>query len=183
MTSADQLSRSGTGRLGALLARAPRLALWAMIGTGALGLAAASQFARDHALMINASPSLPYWAIWLDRAGTPGRGDLIVFVPPRSALMTRHFGANPMPFGKRVVGVAGDMVTEKDRMFYVNGRPIALAKSVSRLGEPLALGPTGIIPAGCIFVATEHKDSFDSRYAAIGWICRPQILGIGSAVL
>ena len=111
------------------------------------------------------------------------RGDLIVFAPPKSNLVTRHFGARPQPFGKRVLGVAGDRVTEKDREFFVNGKPAALAKVTSRLGEPLALGPTGTIPNDCFFVGSEHKDGFDSRYAAIGWICRPQVIGVGRAVL
>ena len=68
-------------------------------------------------------------------------------------------------------------------MFFVGGRLVATAKLKSRLGEPLALGPTGIIPKGCYFVATGHRDGFDSRYAAIGWICRSRILGVGRAVL
>lgn len=183
MPHADRPSPHGTGRFGALLVRAPRLALWAELGAGALVLAATSQFAANHALMINASPSLPYWAIWLDRTGIPSRGDLIVFMPPKSELVSRHFGAQPQPFGKRVLGVAGDRVTETNRRFFVNGKPVAVAKVKSRLGEPLALGPTGTIPKDCYFVGSEHKDGFDSRYAAIGWICRPQIVGVGSAVL
>lgn len=183
MPRADTATPIGAGRFGALLARAPRLTLWFALGAGALALTATSQFAANHALMINASPSLPYWAIWLDRTSTPARGDLIVFMPPRSPLVTRHFGAKPQPFGKRVLGVAGDRVTEQGREFFVNGKPVALAKLASRLGEPLALGPTGIIPRGCYFVGTEHKDGFDSRYAAIGWICRPRVLGVGRAVL
>ena len=170
-------------RVGAMLGRSPRLALWAALGAGALVISTTSRFAADHALMINASPSLPYWAIWLDRAGTPARGDLIVFVPPKSALLTRHFGAKPQPFGKRVLGIAGDQVTQHAGTFSVNGQPVALAKTTSKLGEPLALGPTGTIPRGCFFVATEHKDSFDSRYAAIGWVCKRQILGVGKPVL
>ena len=161
----------------------PRLAVWALLAGGTLALGAVNQFARHHALMINASPSLPYWAIWLNRTGTPARGDLIVFIPPSSPLLTRHFGPKPRPFGKRVVGVAGDRVTEQDRMFFVNGKPVALAKTASRAGEPLVLGPTGTIPTGCYFVAAQHKDSFDSRYAAIGWICARQVLGTGSPVL
>ncbi|HQK96313.1 MAG TPA: conjugal transfer protein TraF, partial [Armatimonadota bacterium] len=36
---------------------------------------------------------------------------------------------------------------------------------------------------GCYFVATDHKDGFDSRYAAIGWICARSVLGVGRAVL
>ena len=183
MACADTSSPRVSRGIGALLASTPRLSLWAMLGAGALALGATSRFAENHALMINASPSLPYWAIWLDRTGKPVRGDLIVFAPPWSDLVTRHFGARPQPFGKRVLGIAGDRVTEKDREFFVNGKPVAFAKVTSRLGEPLALGPTGTIPTNCYFVGSEHKDGFDSRYAAIGWICRPQVLGVGRAVL
>ncbi len=161
----------------------PRLALWAGLGGAALALGATTDFASNHALMINASPSLPYWAIWLDRGAVPARGDLILFDPPPSALLTRHFGAAPQPFGKRVMGVGGDVVTEKDRTFFVGGKAVAIAKTASRLGEPLALGPTGTIPKGCYFVATGHRDGFDSRYAAIGWICAKSVLGVGRPVL
>lgn len=168
---------------GQLRAGWPRLALWAGLGGAALALGATTDFASNHALMINASPSLPYWAIWLDRGAVPARGDLILFDPPPSALLTRHFGAAPQPFGKRVMGVGGDVVTEMGRTYFVNGKAIAIAKTASRLGEPLALGPTGIIPKGCYFVATGHKDGFDSRYAAIGWICAKSVLGVGRPVL
>lgn len=181
MTHAKPLRPSS--RIGRLLTQVPRLTLLAGLGAGALALAATSQFAESHALMINASPSLPYWAIWLDRTSTPTRGDLIVFMPPRSDLVIRHFGAKPEPFGKRVLGVAGDRVTERNREFFVGGKPVALAKLTSSLGEPLALGPTGTIPAGCYFVGSEHKDGFDSRYAAIGWICKPQVIGVGRPIL
>lgn len=161
----------------------PRLALWGGLGAAALALSTLSAFARDHALMINASPSLPYWAIWLTRGAMPQRGDIILFDPPASPLLVRHFGNEPKPFGKRVSGVPGDVVTEKGRAYFVNGRLVARAKPTSRLGEPLALGPTGRVPPGCYFVTTEHKDGFDSRYAAIGWICRPRILGVGRPIL
>lgn len=183
MSGAEQSRPWPLHRIGAALGRRPQLVLWSALGAGALALGATSRFADNHALMINASPSLPYWAIWLDRAGTPMRGDLIVFAPPRSDLVIRHFGPNPQPFGKRVLGIGGDRVTEANRMFFVNGKRVALAKVTSRLGEPLALGPTGVIPKGCYFVGSEHKDGFDSRYAAIGWICRDRLIGVGSAVL
>lgn len=163
--------------------RVPRLALLAGLGALALALNSARHFAESHALMINASPSLPYWAVWLTRGAVPKRGDLILFDPPPSPLLARHFGKRPHPFGKRVYGVAGDLVIERNRQFYVNGKPIALAKPANRLGELLALGPTGVIPRGCYFVATPHKDGFDSRYAAIGWICAPRIIGTGRPVL
>ncbi len=113
----------------------------------------------------------------------PARGDIIVFDPPPSTLLTAHFGDEPKPFTKKVIGVAGDRVTRKKRTYFVNGRAVATAKPVSMRGEPLELGPTGLIPHGCYFVGTEHKDGFDSRYAAIGWICRPRVLGVGRPIL
>jgi len=169
-----------------ILARSPawgRLVLWGGLGAVALALSTLGAFSRDHALMINASPSLPYWAIWLERGAAPKRGDIILFDPPTSPLLVKHFGKEPKPFGKRVSGLPGDLVTEKDRAFFVNGRLVAKAKLTSRLGEPLALGPTGRVPPGCYFVTTAHKDGFDSRYAAIGWICAPRILGVGRPIL
>ena len=174
MRTADFFSRFPASR---------RLALWVGIGAGALALSSLAAFGQGHALMINASPSLPYWAIWLDRDSVPARGDIILFDPPSSPLLEKHFGKEPKPFGKRVSGVPGDIVTEKGRVFFVNGKLVAKAKLNSRLGEALALGPTGAVPKGCYFVTTEHKDGFDSRYAAIGWICRQRILGVGRPIL
>jgi conjugal transfer pilin signal peptidase TrbI len=133
-----------------------RLSIWAGLGAIVLALNSLSAFARDHALMINISPS---------------------------QLLEKHFGKEPKPFGKHVMGVAGDRVTENKRIFYVSGKPVATAKTHSKRGEPLELGPTGIIPPGCVFVATAHKDGFDSRYAAIGWICRQRIFGVGRPIL
>ena len=174
MRAADIIVRSPVWR---------RVALWSGLGAGAFALSSLGAFATGHALMINASPSLPYWAIWLDRGAAPQRGDIILFDPPASPLLAKHFGKEPKPFGKRVSGMPGDVVTEKDRVYFVNGRQVAKAKLKSRLGEPLALGPTGTVPRGCYFVTTGHKDGFDSRYAAIGWICRQRILGVGRPIL
>jgi conjugal transfer pilin signal peptidase TrbI len=156
---------------------------WTALAALAVSLGTLRDFGTAHALMLNASPSLPYWAIWLERGATPKRGDILLFDPPASPLLQRHFGVQPHPFGKRVMGISGDIVTRHGRMFFVNGKAVAMAKTTSRLGEPLAAGPTGILPPGCFFVATPHKDGFDSRYAAIGWICRDQVLGVGRPIL
>jgi len=161
----------------------PRFALLAGLGSAALTLGMLAGFARDHALMINTSPSLPFWAIWLERGASPRRGDIVLFDPPASALLTAHFGARPQPFGKVVLGLPGDRVSETGRMFAINGRHVAFAKPVSLRGEALALGPIGTIPPGCFYVGTAHRDSFDSRYGAIGWICKDRLLGVGRPVL
>lgn len=160
-----------------------RILLWTALGAAALGYSHIAAFGRDHALMINASPSLPYWAIWLNRTATPDRGDIILFDPPPSPLLRAHFGEKPQAFGKEVYGIGGDHVTRKNRDFFVNGKFVARAKTQSRKGESLRLGPTGTIPHGCYFVGTAHKDGFDSRYGAIGWICRNRVLGVGRAIL
>ncbi len=170
----------------ALSRRSPRLVRLAILACCAAVLAVLASLLRwrdNHALLINATTSLPNWAFFVDRAAIPAKGDLIFFIPPESGLLARHFGANLQPFGKRVLGVAGDRISVRGRLFMINGRPVAWAKRTSRSGEPRALGPVGVIPPGCYFVATSHPDSFDSRYAAIGWICRPRILGVGRAIL
>ena len=174
MQPADLLIRSASAR---------RLVLWGGLGAGALALSSRAAFAQGHALMINVSPSLPYWAIWVTRGAPVHRGDIILFDPPTSPLLVKHFGAKPKPFGKRVSGVPGDIITEQNRIYFVNGEAVAKAKLESRLGEPLALGPTGKVPENCYFVTTPHKDGFDSRYGAIGWICRERILGTGRPIL
>jgi len=142
-----------------------------------------SDWRDSHTILINTTTSLPNWAFVLDKTHEPVRGALVFFDPPSSPLMTAHFGAHPSAFGKLVYGVSGDVVTRVGRTFYVNGREVAVAKSVSTRGEPLALGPTGVIPRGCFYVGSPHKDGFDSRYAAVGWICMRQVFGTGTAIL
>ena len=142
-----------------------------------------SAWKASHAFLINTSPSLPNWAFVLETKAPPARGALIFFRPPVSDVLTRNFGKKPQLFGKRVYGVGGDTVTRDGRTFFVNGKAVAVAKTHSRKGEPLALGPVGVIPHGCYFVGTPHKDGFDSRYALIGWICRDRIVGTGTPVL
>jgi conjugal transfer pilin signal peptidase TrbI len=69
------------------------------------------------------------------------------------------------------------------RAVTVNGRIVGYTKPTTRSGERLAIGPSGVIPAGCYYVGTPHKDGLDSRYAAIGFACRRQIVGTGEAIL
>ena len=163
-----------------------RRRLWSIYAAGAVllaGYSAITDWRDHHAVLINASESLPNWAFLIDRGKAPERGEYIAFDPPRTPLVTRHFGAHPAMFAKIVYGVGGDVVSRVGRTFFINGRKGAIAKVRSRFGEPLALGPTGTIPAGCYFVGTPHKDGFDSRYAGIGWPCAKQVIGTGTPIL
>jgi len=158
---------------------------------GAFGLAvllfgaerAIADWRDSHAFLINATQSLPDWAFLIERGARPTRGAYVFFDPPHDPLVIRHFGARPAMFGKIVYGVGGDLVTRIDRTFYVGGRKVAVAKAISHFGEPLALGPVGRIPVGCYFVGSPHKDGLDSRYAAIGWPCDRQMVGVGTPIL
>ncbi len=140
-------------------------------------------FGKNHAFLINASPSLPNWAFWLDKKAPIARGSLIFFEPPLSTLVERHFGPGPQMFGKRVLGVAGDTVSHEGSAVFINGKRVATRLEVTRLGVPLAAGPEGVIPQGCFYTGTSHPRGLDSRYGAIGFVCRGQILGSGRAIL
>lgn len=148
-----------------------------------LGWAAADAFGKDHAFLINASPSLPHWAFWLDRTAPIARGSLIFFVPSQSQLIEAHFGKGAQLFGKRVIGVPGDMVSHRGDAVFINGRKVTERLDKTRLGIALHQGPSGLIPKDCYYTGTEHPRGLDSRYAEIGWICRGQIIGSGRAIL
>ena len=62
-------------------------------------------------------------------------------------------------------------------------RQVGVLKPVSARGARLEAGPTGIIPAGCYYMGSPHRDGFDSRYAAIGFVCRGEIIGTARQVI
>lgn len=140
-------------------------------------------FRKDHALLLNASPSLPNWAFWLDKRAPIERGSLIFFEPPASALVETHFGPDPQMFGKRVLGLPGDVVSHRGMDVLINGEKVSTRLSRTRLGVALTRGPAGTIPANCYYTGTDHPHGLDSRYGAIGFICAGQILGSGRAIL
>ena len=112
----------------------------------------------------NLSYSLPnkvYLVNKLDR--NIERGQLIAF---RYAGELYPHGTE---MGKVVVGVPGDVVTEENRNFYINGTFVGRAKETSLDFNPLELSHfRGKIPPGKFWFATEHVDGFDSRYAMAG---------------
>ena len=159
---------------------------WITIAALALvlgGRQALAAWRDSHGLLINTSLSLPNWAFWIERGAMPVRGDYVVFRPPLTRLVTSHFGAAPAPFAKIVYGIAGDTVTRNGTTVAINGKPVGTLKPRTRRGEILGLGPTGIIPRGCYYVGTPHRDGFDSRYADIGFVCSRQIVGTGVPIL
>jgi conjugal transfer pilin signal peptidase TrbI len=139
---------------------------------------------RDaHVFLINTTGSLPNWAFLIRRHAVPARGDYVFFDPPQGPLMRRHFGAKPQMFGKIVYGMPGDVVAHRGALVTINGRTVAHMKPLTRFGEPLTPGTTGVIPNSCYFAGSPHPDGFDSRYAEIGLVCARQIIGVGEPIL
>jgi conjugal transfer pilin signal peptidase TrbI len=140
---------------------------WAMF------IAALWGFSHFYWIGINVTESLPQRLFLVQKTEfSLARNDFVSF---------RWDGGPPYPkgitFTKIVKGLPGDVVTVRGRDFYINGQFIATAKTNSKKGEPLDLGPTGVIPPGKYFVWTPHPDSLDSRYARAGWIGQELLQG------
>lgn len=153
------------------------------LGFAFTGFQALSNWHDHHAFMINASESLPNWAFMVSLGQFPARGDYVIFDPGKDPLTIKHFGAHPAPFAKIAYGLPGDVITRQGSDVAVNGRVVVHTKPFTKQGEALVPGPVGVVPNGCVFAGTPHKDGFDSRYRAIGFVCRDRLLGVGSAVL
>lgn len=134
-------------------------------------------WSRFFTIGINVSESLPQKVfLVLKQSKTVGRGDYVAF---------RWQGDRPYPRGltfvKLVEGVAGDQVSQADRVFTVNGKPMGRAKEVGSVGNmagvPLDLGPVGTIPEGMLYVRGTARDSLDSRYKLVGWVPPDDIIG------
>ena len=167
----------------AITGRLKRPIVLTALVTLAMGFASIAAFRDDHALLINASPSLPNWAFWLDKNAPIKRGTLLFFEPPPSELVAKHFGRHPQLFGKRVLGVPGDRVSHQGPDVFINGRKVATRLLATRLGIVLSKGPAGTIPPGCYYAGSAHPRGLDSRYGAIGFVCERQIFGSGRAIL
>lgn len=143
------------------------------------GVSALLAFNYWFTLGINASQSLPETAYLVHKQDHDfHRGDYMTF---------RWHGGGPylpgVKFTKIILGVPGDVVTMQGRDVYINGKYVATAKTHATTGQPLELGPTGVIPAGHYYVHGTNKDSLDSRYAITGWIKAETAVGKAHPIL
>ena len=147
--------------------RRSRIVLAFMVLLAALWLAAAS---RVH---VNASWSDGAWgyAAFPLFGADPKPGDRVLFEPPEAV-------GSPVPYLKTVRGVPGMAVTVgTDGTVYLDGEPVARAKTHALDGRPLVAIAPGIVPPGHFYLHADHADSHDSRYAEIGLVPRGRILG------
>lgn len=93
----------------------------------------------------------------------PKRGDIIVFKYPEDP---------SRDFIKRVIGVEGDIIEERNKIVYVNGKPlnepyVQHTDNSMRIGgiEPRDNFGPYLVPKNKLFVMGDNRDqSYDSRY-------------------
>jgi conjugative transfer signal peptidase TraF len=122
--------------------------------------------AKSAGIVLNVTGSMPAMVY---RLGHGERGSMASFCSPISHQSIAR-GSCPdgsMPLIKRVVGVAGDLVTASDTGIKVNGQPVPNSRplDLNTKGSALPhLRGDFILKQGEIWVAGEHPNSFDSRY-------------------
>jgi signal peptidase I len=104
------------------------------------------------------------------------RGQVVVFQPPSGV------ESGDYPFIKRVIGVAGDTISLRDGVVYVNGtaldEPYVFrdAAGHAQPTDPLTSQTTWTVPTGDLFVMGDHREvSEDSR--AFGPIPVSSVIG------
>lgn len=141
------------------------------------GLVLMVGFGRSFTFAINLSDSLDGRVFLIEKGRQPRPGDYAAFL-----------FAGDRPFErdtrllKQIAGEVGTLVTTAPHQgggmdFFVDGRFVGTAKSRANAGYSLTPGPTGTIPAGYFYMMAPHPDSFDSRYALLGWVSQEQIMG------
>jgi signal peptidase I len=102
----------------------------------------------------------------------PRRGDIIVFTKGLGGATGSDAGA-AFEFVKRVVGLPGDVVEERDGLLYVNGTLFPMPEpDTSR-----ALGPYTVEPGHLFVVGDNLANSNDSRFPDIGPVPMSNVLG------
>lgn len=107
-------------------------------------------------------PCMP-WRVFLLDARRPvqiSTGDIVSFRPGNIGR-----GLDGELLVKRVRAVAGDQITIRDDLLYINGEPIDKLWLMKTLGHPPgSLDKSYVVPAGSYFVVGTARESYDSRY-------------------
>ena len=130
----------------------------------------------DHILVtkFNYGVRLPLIRSTLIPAGTPERGDIVVFIYPED---------RSKDFIKRLIGLPGDTIEIRDKQILLNGLPWSDANGVyvDNLMIPGNVQPRDnfgpvTVPQDSIFVMGDNRDeSYDSRFW--GFVPMKEVLG------
>jgi len=115
---------------------------------------------------LNVTDSMPGMVYQL---GHGEKGSIIAFCSPMQHPSIGHSACpdGSMPLIKRVVGVAGDLVTATDAGIDINWRPVPNSRPLDLDTKESALPHlrgSFRLKQGEIWAAGEHPNSFDSRY-------------------
>lgn len=153
-----------------------------LMSIASVALVAAWGLRDQYKVVWNLSESLPQHLFVIEMGVKPQKGDLVAFkwVKDDSTPM------NPYPYGTTFVkileGVPGDVIVERNREFFIDGKSLGFAKQLSKKGHQLNLGHVGVIPPASYYVRGTHRDSLDSRYDLLGLVSEKDILGRAFAV-
>ncbi len=123
-------------------------------------------------LAVTMTPSVGYHLFVLNKgAAIFNRGDY-VFV---EGLVTPFINdGEEFNIIKPIACAPGDHLENRDRHFFCNGKPVAIAKKKSLDGKLLThFTFNGAVPKGMYFISSGHKDGYDSRY--FGFISKERI--------
>ncbi len=128
-------------------------------------------------VLFNWTPSLPYRIVVVDHGPAPlVRGDLVVYAFEGEAAQRDYPGLKRQPLFKRIVGIAGDVVSVDGRDVFINGTHVGRAKTHTFDRRPLdPIAPT-VIPPGHVYVQGSSADSFDSRYRSSGLVSAADVV-------
>ncbi len=85
-----------------------------------------------------------------------------------SLVYSKWYGKNII---KKIAGVEGDKIWyDKRQCLWVGSQKIGFQKSISKNERVLTPIEAQVIPKGYVFVYSEHKSSFDSRYHELGLV-------------
>lgn len=151
-----------------------------------ISLVVAAKMNTRYEIRWNISESIKANFFIIDKSILPERGEYAAF--NYYDITNEHYKSGMLKtppqvvFIKKVIGVAGDTVSQQNREFFVNGQSAGIAKIKSKGGRPLKANEfQGVIPSGYYYVHTPHKDSYDSRYADVGLIPVTEIRGVAYA--
>jgi len=124
----------------------------------ALGFALPCYYIMNH-MLVTTTGSLKYRYFWkTDKI--PEKGDYLMFCFNHPLI-----SPDDLTVTKKIACTQGSLLTVKNRIFYCDGKPLGLAKTVSTRGDKLPVfNWNGVIPKGKLFLTGEHPDSFDSKY-------------------
>lgn len=124
-----------------------------------------------HSVTLVMSPSIDAWMV-RQATGPVGKGDLVSF-----SLVHPLAGPDPVNVTKRVLCVPGEILRQVEILpgparrygrsaYLCAGKLVGITRPFGRNGQRLAAFPWGVhpIPAGYVYLGSDHPDGFDSRY-------------------